>query len=421
MIQDNKHTKTSSRAISSSKTPSRLTMSARRIFLGLSSFQILAMFRRGLFYSYLSIYLRFYLGLSVTETTLFATLPMILNITSQTFVWGPISDKFQRRRTLVILGEALAGLGTVIVWYVHVLADNLILAGYAVILGLSIVEIFWSMSNCGWSALISDLYPAKDRSDIQGRISSVGGLGRIGGVWIGGLLYDGLQLQYPGWGFHSGWLFFIAALVMFLSTVPMFFTPEGGIRRESQTQELPQAQVAENPVASPQIFIAFLIAMIFINFGRNSVATIISQYLVLDSGFAVSSELLSYIVNTQSLAIIIMGFGVGWIGRRIGNGKTVLLGAGLSMIGLFLFAIADNLLLIFWGNFFRGCSQVIVQASSYTFASVLIPPKNRAKLFAVFNATFFLSWGLAGTFIAGPLLHGLLVTLKITGASLILA
>ncbi|MCP4343911.1 MAG: hypothetical protein GY795_00090 [Desulfobacterales bacterium] len=39
------------------------------IFLDISSFQILAMFRRGLFYAYLSIYLRYFLGLSVTETT----------------------------------------------------------------------------------------------------------------------------------------------------------------------------------------------------------------------------------------------------------------------------------------------------------------------------------------------------------------
>ncbi|MFX1250545.1 MAG: MFS transporter [Promethearchaeota archaeon] len=410
MVQDIKRPKNFRRSILPYEAHSRLGISARRIFLGLSSFQVLAMFRRGLFYSYLSIYLRFYLGLSVTETTLFATLPMILNITSQTFVWGPISDKFQLRRTLVIMGEILAGLGTIIVWYVHVLADNLILAGYAVILGLSIVEIFWSMSNCGWSALISDLYPAKDRSDIQGRISSVGGLGRIGGVWIGGLLYDGLQLQYPGWGFHSGWLFFIAVLVMFLSTVPMFFTPEGGISRESQTQERTRDQIAESSVASPSIFIVFLIAMIFINFGRNSVATIISQYLVLDSGFAVSSALLSYIVNTQSLAIIIMGLGVGWIGRRIGNGKTLLFGTGLAITGLFLFVMGDNLLLIYIGTFIRGCSEVIIQASSYAFASVLIPPKNRAKLFAVFNATFFLSWGLAGTFIAGPLIDTLLFT-----------
>ena len=86
------------------------------------------MFRRGLFYSYLSIYLRHFLGLSVTETTLFATLPMVLNIVFQTFVWGVFSDKYQLRRTLIVCGEALAGFGTIIVWYAHTLTENLALA-----------------------------------------------------------------------------------------------------------------------------------------------------------------------------------------------------------------------------------------------------------------------------------------------------
>ena len=58
-----------------------ITASAK-IFIGLSSFEMLAMFRRGLFYAYLTIYLRHYLGLSVTATTLFATLPMVINILS---------------------------------------------------------------------------------------------------------------------------------------------------------------------------------------------------------------------------------------------------------------------------------------------------------------------------------------------------
>ena len=69
---------------------SQAYVTGRKMFLNVSSFQVLAMFRRGLFYSYLSIYLRFFLGLSVTETTFFATFPMILNVLFQTFVWGPI-------------------------------------------------------------------------------------------------------------------------------------------------------------------------------------------------------------------------------------------------------------------------------------------------------------------------------------------
>jgi MFS family permease len=343
----------------------------------------------------------------VTETTLFATIPMIVNISFQMFVWGTLSDKYQLRRTFVVIGEILAGFGTLIVFFAHRLVDTRVVAGWIIIICLSVVEIFWSMSNNGWSALISDLVPFEERSAIQGRLSSVGGLGRIFGVWIGGLLYDGLQLQYEGWGFYEGSLFFVAAFVMFLSAIPMLFVPEGGINNkfepklEENKEELPQRSDLSS--SSKQIFIIFLIAITFINFGRNSIATILPQYLFLPKGFAISSELLSYVVNTQSVAIILLGFFVGWIGLKLGNGNTILLGAFLSIIALFLFVVSTDLSFIFFASFLRGASQVIIMASSYAFASGLINPKDRAKLFSVFNATFFLSWGLSGTFISGPI------------------
>jgi len=376
------------------------------VFFGISSFQMLAMFRRGLFYSFLSIYLRHFLGLSVTETTLFATFPMVINITFQTFVWGAFSDKYQLRRTLIICGEMLAGFGTVLVWYSHTLTTNLILAGYVIIMGLSIVEIFWSMSNVGWSALISDIYPQEDRNTIQGRLASVGGIGRMAGVWIGGLLYDGLSLRYEGWGFYQGALFFVAAGAMFISIVPMLWVPEGGIKKELKTASTLEIGVSES---SGKIFWIFIAAMVFINFGRNSIAVIQSQYLVLDSGFAVSSKVLSYIVNTQSAAMILTGLIAGRIGRKIGNGNSLLLGTAMAIGSLILLAVTGDLGVIYISNFLRGCSEVIVLASSYAFASVLIPPERRAKLFGIFNATYFLSWGIAGTFIAGPITDILMV------------
>jgi MFS family permease len=373
---------------------------SHRIFFGISSFQMLAMFRRGLFYSYLSIYLRHFLGLSVTETTLFATLPMVVNIIFQTFVWGAFSDRYQLRRTLIISGEILAGFGTVLVWYGHTLTANLYLAGYVIIIGLSTVEIFWSMSNVGWSALISDIYRQEDRNTVQGRLASIGGIGRIAGVWIGGLLYDGLGLKYNGWGFYEGALFFVAGAAMFISVIPMILVPEGGIRRELENRSIPEIGAS---AFEGKIFTMFIVAMIFINFGRNSIAVIQSQYLVLDSGFAVSSKVLSYIVNTQSVAMILTGLIAGWVGRKIGDGNSLLLGTALAVGSLFLLAIARNLGLIYVSNFLRGCSEVMVFASSYTFASILIPPEKRAKLFSIFNATYFLSWGIPGTFIAGPI------------------
>ena len=143
--------------------------------------------------------------------------------------------------------------------------------------------------------------------------------------------------------------------------------------------------------------------MVFINFGRNSIALLQVQYLVLDSGFSVSSKVLSYIVNTQSAAMILTGLVAGWAGRRIGNGNFLLLGTAMAIGSLVLLATTSDLAVIYLSNMFRGGSEVIIYASSYTIASFLIPSEKRAKLFGVFNATYFLSWGVAGTFIAGPI------------------
>ena len=377
-------------------------ISWRSTFLGLSSFQLLAMFRRGMFYTYLSIYMRDFLLLSVTETTLYATLPMLMSVIFQNFVWGPLSDKFQKRRTFIILGEILAGVGTLIVWFVHSIVSNLLIAGYVIIVGLMCIEAFWSMSNISWSALISDIYPSKDRSKIMGQLTSVGGFGRIIGISLGGLLYNN------GFGFRDGPLFIVAALVMFMSSIPMIFTPEGGIKDIGKVEVENDENTSQN-FNYRTIFIVFIISLMFINFGRNSIATIYSQYLILDyPGFAVDSILLSYIANTRSVAVLTIGFLAGTLSKKFGHARTLILGVGLAIFALVTTGLTDNLILIFVGSFFMGTAEVIIFAASYVIASNLIPSKRRAKLFGVYNTTFFLSWGLAGTFISGPLIDFLL-------------
>ncbi|MGD8992605.1 MAG: MFS transporter [Desulfobacterales bacterium] len=377
-----------------------------RYFTGLSSFEMLAMFRRGLFYAYLSIYLRHYLGLSVTETTLFATLPMVVNVLAQTLVWGKISDRLQMRRTLIIVGEMLAAGGTVLVWYVHRQFLDPQAAGYAIIVGLTVIEVFWSMSNISWSALVSDIYDEQQRSRIQGWLASLGGVGRVIGVWIGGLLYDGMGVQAEGWGFFEGPLFFVSAVAMIISTLPLFFLPEGGVATNPSARS--SGEQSERTASIAAVYLVFLIGMVFVNFGRNSIAIIFTQYLTLDAGLDLNSRTLSQVVNTQSLAIVALGWTVGWLCRRIGNGIALIAGTLAAVAGLFLLTFFSDLRIIFAACFLRGMGDAVIMAAGYTFASVLIPPQMRGRLFAWFNGTFFLSFGVAGTLIAGPIVDGLI-------------
>lgn len=377
--------------------------SPRATLFNLSSFEILTMFRRGLFYSYMSIYLRFFLGLSVTETTFFATLPMVVNVVFQRFVWGMISDRLQRRKVFIIIGEILASFGTLAVWYCHKLPSSKAGAGYVIIIGMSLVEIFWSMSNIGWSAMISDIYPARERTGVYGKLSSLGAMGRIVGALLGGLAYDGLARYYDGWGFDQGFLFFVASGIMLASTVPMFFVPEGGARAHDRADGLAAQSNTGTPAQVSKIFTVFLIAMIFINFGRNSISVIVSQYLSLEQGFAVSSRLLSHIVNTQSLAMVIFGLLITRLSRRYKDIALLFAGTAAGAMSLVGYAAAWTLPLVFVSSFLCGISMVVIMSSSYSYASRLIPPEQRGRQFAWYNATFFLSWGAGGTLVTGPI------------------
>ncbi len=365
------------------------------------------MFRRGIFYTFLAVYLRSGLGLSVTETTLFETIPMVLNVLFQTFVWGRLTDRLQRRRTLIIVGELLASVGHVAMWYFHALAPTPRSAGYVVIAGLTVIEAFWSMSNIGWSAYISDAYSTEERNAVQGRFASIGGVGRIVGALLGGLLYDGLGRAFPGWGYREGGIFFAAAAVMALSVIPLFFMPEGGVGLRGAEAEREDARAPQGR-GRTAVFVVFLAAMLLINSGINTLGAFRGQYMDLAEGFAASPREISLAVNVESAVLIVAGLFVGALGRRYGVRTLLAAGTGAGVASLLLHALAPSLGLVYLGAAFKGLSDGCVAASSYAFASTLIPPERRGRYFAYYNATFFLSWGLAATFLTGPLIDGLM-------------
>ena len=161
-------------------------------------------------YTFLSIYLRS-LGLSTTEVTLMATVGMIANALTQSFLWGSLLDKYRKPVEFIAVGEFLAGVGHIfmVFGYIFFLGMNqLIIAGYVIIFALGIIEVFWSMSNVGWSALVSELTEIDERKKLMGQFSIIGGFGGIAGAYLGGFLYD------SGAGFANGSIFYIAAVFM---------------------------------------------------------------------------------------------------------------------------------------------------------------------------------------------------------------
>ncbi len=151
---------------------------------------------------------------------------------------------------------------------------------------------------------------------------------------------------------------------MAISTIPMFFAPEGGIEKDSGESPL----LGKGGLPLSRKFTIFLLAMLLINFGRNSVALIKPQYLSLDTGFNLSSSMLSYVLNTSSAAMFAVGLFVRKLSKFLEDEALLVIGTVISIVYLSAFAFAQNLTLIFIGNFLAGTSNAVIFASSYSYA-----------------------------------------------------
>ena len=366
----------------------------------------MAMARRGLFYTFLALYLREVLGLSVTATTLLASLTMIVNSFSQTFIWGRLSDKYQARTSLVVIGETIAAFGYIAVFFVHAYLlsiDGKIGAAYSIIAGLSILEFFWSMSNLGWSALISDLTSSQERGRIMSLISSIGGVGRIVGISVSAIVYD---WGGEGGGFKNGILFFFASGIMLASAVIIWFSihnSERIIHDSQDTKTIPNQSGELSKGVSSKNFYWLLVAMFVVGLGTYSILQILIFYVDLSSPIGASSFDIAMIRNSASIATIFASLVVGPLANKIGRRNTLGLGLVLTVVTPILYTLANNVVEMMIINSLSGVSMAILNVVGYLFASDLIPPERRGRLFGRYNAVTYISFGVAGTFIGGPI------------------
>ena len=375
-------------------------------FIGLSTFQFLAYFRRGLFYSFLSIYLYYFLGLSITFSSFFVTFSMIASSIGQAFIWGRLSDRLFNRKIMVFLSELIAGIGHIIVWILHRVAYQYspIYAAWTIIIGLTCIEVFWSASNVAWSALISDIISKEERSSVMGNLSGIGGLGRIFGV-VSATIFLSFG-GFRGGGFFYGYLFIITAVVISITALIILFTISDSdlkYRYESIEEKNDDSSIIPKSKINFDVkfFVIFLSALVFINFGRNAV-NIIQDYFVIDK-FAVSDSNLGIFEVMRSIFIIIAGFSTPFLIKKLGDWKVFLLSPIFVIFCFIGFIISPLMELAFFFGSMLWIAQVTIDASSYGIIASKIPSQLRGKYFGYYNTVFFLSWGMGTTLITGPI------------------
>jgi MFS family permease len=339
---------------------------------------------------------------------------MIANSVSQTLVWGKISDKYQVRTILVVIGETIAAFGYVLVYFFHIhLLHTIgsIAAAYSIIAGLSILEFFWSMSNLGWSALISDLTTSQERGKLMSIVSSIGGIGRIVGISISGILYD---WGGEAGGFRNGILFFFASGIMLASAVVIWFSTrsaEQKIPRSRRPDEVIFKQNTTSPANhNSRRFYWFLSAIFIVGLGTYSILQILILYVELDTPIGATSLDIAMIRNSASIASIIASLLAGPLANKIGGKNALGLGLSLAVFTPLLYITAQNPTQMIIVNSLSGVSMGFMNVIGYLLASDLIPEERRGRLFGQYNAVTYISFGIAGTLIGGPIADYLIST-----------
>ena len=373
----------------------------RRTYFNLSVFQFITFLRRGVFYTFMIPYLHMLMG-TVTWTAALGTLNMIGSSLGQNLLWGRICDKYKARTKLIISGEMIAAVTYVLVFLIHrFLRDsgNNFNAGLSIIFGLSILEFFWSMSDVGWAALLTDVTTPQIRGRVIGTLNFIASVGRMTGVLYSGFLYN------DGEGFLNGTIFYIVIALLLAGVSLMVFTSrriKTDKTEEQCTQTTPKQEDRLSNRQNEKKYWMFLISLIVVILGAASISQIFLLFLQLPNGLNFSDPQMTLVVSAWTVGGMIASLGAGRLSDRFGRLKVLLFGLSLAIVTPLFYSFASSVPLMSFVYGLNGVSFWTIQTVGFVFAGDMIPKDKRGRLLGRYNTVMALSWGPAGILIGGP-------------------
>lgn len=373
------------------------------IFLNLNLFQFITFVRRGVFYTFMINYLE---GLmqTVTYTALLGSLNMVGSALGQNLLWGRIADKYKIRAKLIIIGESIAAVAYFLVYIVHrsllnVQAD--FAAGLSIILGLSLLEFFWSMSDVGWAALLTDITTTNTRGRVVGFLNFIASVGRMVGISFAGFLYLG------GEGFRQGTIFYVVITMLATTTAIMWITSRSTKKdtprkeRQTLTETDHSSKIATSE--STQTYKWFLTSLIIIVIGLACINQVFLLFLPLQDGLNASDLQRAFILMAWTFGGMLASLSSGALADRFGRVKVLLIGLTLGIFTPLLYSASSTFEAMAFVYGLNGVGFWIIQTVGFAFAGDLISEDKRGRLLSRYNAVMALSWGPAGLFVGGPL------------------
>jgi len=377
-----------------------LSHQRKGIFINLSLFQFLSFVRRGIFYTFMISYI-YDLMQTVTYTALLGSLNMLASALGQNLLWGKIADRHKLRAKLVIAGESTAAVSYLVVYQIHKAlldAQASFQAGLSLIIGLSALEFFWSMSDVGWAALLTEATTTKTRARTVGILNFIASLGRMIGINFAGYLYNG------GEGFRSGTIFYIVIAMLAVSSAIMWIASKTTEEAPAKTETL-QTEVdkKENAAFDTNAYRWFLVSLVTIIIGVSCISQVFLLFIKLREGLYATDSQMSLILTAYTIGGMMISLTCGWLADRIGREKVLFAGLVLAALTPALYSSATNVPTMALVYGLSGASFWIILTVGFTLAGGIIPEARRGRLFSQYNTVIALSWGPAGLFVGGPL------------------
>ncbi len=310
----------------------RERLSAGRTFLlGLGFLGVTVIW--ALYNAYVPIFLKESFRLRSTVIGLVMTIDNVLAILLLPYL-GALSDRTRmrlgRRRPYILVGSALA-----LVFFLLIPAANATQRLAAMMLTIVAMNLSMALFRSPVIALMPDITPSRFRSQANGIINFMGGLGALLVYFGGKPLYD----RRPSLPFAVGGLVMFAASMLVVILIREPAVERGQEERFSMADSFHALTANLRDVFAREKSLFFILLAILLWFiGYNAIETFFTSYAKYHLGMQESTGAL--ILGFFSVTFMAGSVGAGFAGARLGRNRTIRIGllvvCATMMMALFL-------------------------------------------------------------------------------------
>jgi len=259
-------------------------------------------------------------------------------------LFGSISDRtrtrFGRRMPYLMVGVPVAA---VLFFFIPRVASLWTLIGLLAM--FCIVMAIWRTPVI---SLMPDLVPGPHRSQANGIVNMLGGIGSLIAFGVGGILLDLGGFPLP---------FLTAAIVMVLALGVLLWKVREPVQAFEPEAEKPKVKLTPAEWVS---LLLILFAIFFWFIGYNAVETFFTLFAT--KTLLVSKGTATILLGVFSIAFLAFAIPAGFIGAKIGRRKTILIGlAGVTIVFIPMLVTTNliaTIVCLFIGGLFWACVNI---------------------------------------------------------------